>query len=224
MSKVSAYCLGKITKDYVMLPAGCAIGTGVGPKLIAKEPFALDSLHDKVVAVPGEETSAYLLMQILLEKPKKVIFLPYHEIVSSILSKKCDAGVIIHETRFSFQVQGLCELADLGTLFSSRFSLPIPLGMVVIKRSLGKTFADEAAESIQRSITYSRKQPQSLKKEILELSQEKDEKIIQSHIDLYVNDETYEISKEGIFAIRALFTLAIERGLLDESALEFSTW
>ncbi len=221
ISKVSAYCLGKITKEYAMLPTGCALGFHAGPKLIAKRPLAAAKLSDYTIAVPGEHTSAHLLLEILLGKPKKIIFLPYHQIVPAILNGLCDGGVIIHETRFSYHQYGLIEVADLGELFSKEYGLPIPLGMVVIKRSLGKGFAQIITRIIQSSIAFAKMNPRSSLDYVTELSQEKDKAIIQKHIDLYVNADTYEISKQSLQAIETLFQVAIDRKLLDRSALEF---
>src|SRR5437016_646179 len=143
ITKTSAFCLGKLTKDYVLLESGAAAGFGVGPKLIAKEKFALDDLQDKTVAIPGALTTANLLFHLLMKKPKAIIYMPYDQIVKACLTKECDAGVIIHETRFSYQSLGLQELQDLGALFQDRYSLPIPLGVIAGKRSLGKKMLKE---------------------------------------------------------------------------------
>ncbi len=221
ITKVSAYCLGKITKDYVMLPTGCATGFDNGPKLVAKKPYSTGELQNLVVAVPGEHTTAHLLLELLVGKPKKILFLAYHQIVPALLAGVCDAGVIIHETRFTYQQHGLVQLADLGALFAQEFKLPIPLGMVVIKRDLGKTIYNQATKALQASIAYAKMNPKSSLEYVQSASQEIDPTVIQKHIDLYVNAETYEISQDSLQAIKTLFEAAIERKLLTRTALDF---
>lgn len=219
ITKVSAFCLGKITKEYTLLGSGAATGYNMGPKLIAKEPFELSALQDKVVAIPGVDTTANLLLQILLPKPKAIIALPYHHIQEAILSGKCDAGVIIHETRFSFSSRALFELADLGALFTKAYNCPIPLGVIVAKRALGHEMHTIIANSIKDSVLFAKKNPKSSVEYVQRLAQEKEASIIQQHIDLYVTDDTVELSQKALEALSILFRLAIERNLLPESSL-----
>jgi len=219
ITKVSAYCLGKITKDYVMLRTGAAIGRGGGPKLVA---LTSRPIHDLILAIPGVNTTAHFLSQILLDQPKELLFLPYHDIVPAILSGQCDAGVIIHETRFSFAQHGLQQLADLGTLFEERFHCPLPLGVIAAKRSLGKTVLTSIEATIQRSIAFAKTYPQSSEAYIASLSQEKERSVIADHINLYVNEETYQMSEQALNGMKTLFSVAIQKNLLPQSALEFA--
>jgi 1,4-dihydroxy-6-naphthoate synthase len=221
ITKVSAFCLGKLTKDYVLLESGIAAGFGVGPKLIAKNTFPLSELNNKVVAIPGTNTTANLLLQLLLPKPKAIITLPYDQITQALLTNTCDAGVIIHETRFSFASMGLHELADLGSLFTERFNCPIPLGAIVGLRSLGKDMLKEISRAIKQSVIFAKNNPKSSWEYVFRHAQEKDEQMIKQHIDLYVNDETIQASKPTLKAFSILFKEAIKQNLLDSSALNF---
>lgn len=221
ITKTSAFCVGKLTKDYVLLESGSAAGFGVGPKLIAKERFALDDLHDKTVAIPGKHTTANLLFHLLMKKPKNIIYMPYDQIVKALVTKECDAGVIIHETRFSYQTFGLYELQDLGALFQECYNLPIPLGVIVGKRSLGNKMLKEISYAIQQSVLFARQNPTSSLDFVLKNAQEKEASIIRQHIDLYVNEETLKISKKTLEALTLLFEVAIEQKLLDKSALNY---
>lgn len=218
VTKVSAYCLGNICKEYVMLPSGAAISY-TGPKLIARQVIDLHTLENLVIAVPGLDTTAYLLFKALFGKAKKVIACRYEEVPSLVVNKEADVGLIIHETRFVFQKLGLVELADLGTLFKERYNSPVPLGVIVAKRTL--PFLTEVAHSIEQSIRFAIEHPKSSREYILTHSQEKDEVIIAQHIQAYVNEETIRISKEGIEAISTLFELAIEQDLLPTEARNF---
>ena len=218
VSKISAYCLGKVAHEYVMLPTGAAIGYGMGPKLVARSVLAIS---ESVIAIPGELTTAHLLFQLLVEQPKKLIFLPYHQIVSAILDGRCDAGVIIHETRFTYQNYGLFELLDLGTAYSLHYKSPIPLGVIVAKRNLGQKILQEITCAIQASIAFAHTHPQSSRGYVQQWSQEKNNSIIDQHIACYVNEQTYEMQQEATQSIQILFQAAIERQLLHSSALEF---
>jgi 1,4-dihydroxy-6-naphthoate synthase len=220
VTKVSTYTLGKITGHYTMLRAGAAI-CGAGPKLISKHPFTLSELGEKRVAVPGLDTTAYLLFCALCPKPKSVLVCRYDEITKMLESGACDAGLIIHETRFTFAQSGLRELADLGLLFFERFQLPLPLGVIVAKKELAKSQRLEIEESIAASISYANANPSSSQEYILRTSQEKEVAVVQKHIKTFVTDETLRVSNQGCQAIKTLFELGIQNNLLSQESLSF---
>ena len=220
VTKVSTYCLGNITSKYVMLPVGAAIQTGGGPKLIAKTSFASSEIKDKTVAVPGLDTTAYLLLRTLLPEPKKIVSARYEEIPELVKNGSVDAGVIIHETRFIFSRYGLVEIADLGTLFTDRCKSPLPLGVIVAQRSLGEEYIQEISTTLMRSVKYAQAHKE-ITPFILASSQEKDLGVIHKHIDMYVTQETEKISARGVQALYVLFTHAINQKLLPKEALNF---
>jgi 1,4-dihydroxy-6-naphthoate synthase len=215
VTKISSVCFAKVTNAYTLLPVGAAIGP-FGPKLIAKELFDLNELSTKTVAIPGKETTAYLLFRTLLPEPKNVIFCRYEEIVPLIASGKVDAGLIIHETRFTFQTAGYFELADLGVLFYERYKLPVPLGVVVAKKTVPKKQVAEVVEAMRASLASA-----SISDFVLEQSQEKKLDIVKQHIEMYVTSETKEISEEGLAAIRVLFELGARHNLLPADCKSF---
>ncbi|MDB6082022.1 MAG: 1,4-dihydroxy-6-naphthoate synthase [Chlamydiia bacterium] len=219
LTKVSAYCLGKITKEYCMLPVGAAIGEDGGPKLIARNRDC--NIQQAIVAVPGDFTTAALLLKLLIDKPKKIISLPYHEILPAILQGRCDAGVIIHETRFTFHLHGLKEIEDLGDLFQERFHCPIPLGVIAAKRTLGDQTLTHLTDALQQSVAFAKANPTVSVDYVIANSQEKNREVIAKHIDLYVTENTQSVSKRAMNAIRVLFQAAIEKELLEPSALDF---
>lgn len=201
--KISSSCFTKISDFYRILPVGAAIGN-FGPQLIAKAPFHLSELPSKRVAVPGLDTTACLLFRSLLPEVKELIPSRYDQIPSLVASGQVDAGVIIHETRFTYSDIGLVCLCDLGTLFFKAYSLPVPLGVIVAHKSLPKNIVDHVIESIRKSLLYAQKNPQSSLDFVRKHSIEKDRTVIEQHIRTYVTDETVEISANGYRAIETL--------------------
>lgn len=216
VTKVSCFTLGKITQKYALLPSGAAI-CNAGPKIIAKEPFPISELSKKRILVPGLDTTAYLLLRTLCPEPKEIGICRYDEITAKLEANEADCGLIIHETRFCFEQAGFVELCDLGQLFKKNFDCAVPLGVVVAKKEAYK----EAARALKESIAYAFNNPQSSLDYVRRLSQEKDNTIIQQHIQTYVNNDTLQISEEGLRAIHTLFQLAVDQKLLPREALKF---
>lgn len=220
VTKVSTYCLGKITKDYVLLPSGAAI-SHTGPKLIAKTAIDLATLKNKTIAIPGLDTTAYLLFRAIFGNAGKFIPCRYEQIVPLVTSGEADVGLIIHETRFLFEKFGLVELADLGSLFYECYHCPVPLGVIVARRDLSPSLLKEISHAINRSVSFALSQPESSQNYVLTHSQEKDPVIVKQHIETYVNQETVCISEQGMQAITTLFDLAIGQDLLPKEAKAF---
>lgn len=219
ISKVSAYCLGLITEEYVMLPTGAAVSAHSGPKLVSKDKNC--KIQEATIAIPGTYTTAALLLELLVEKPKKIISLPYHEIVPALLAGVCSAGLIIHETRFTYHEYGLHEIADLGTLFQERYHCPIPLGVIVAKRALPASLRGDLTTAIQKSVSFAKAHPHISQSFVLAKAQEKDASIIQKHINYFVTDDTENVSHSAISALTILFEAACKKNLLPKSSLNF---
>ncbi len=210
--KISLSCLGKIAKDYLLLPVGAALGYGCGPKIIAKKLFSLKELPQKSIAVPGEETTAHLLLQTLAPSPRKKMLCPYHEITSRLQQGQVDCGLIIHESRFTFQNEGLIEVADLGELWEERFHLPLPLGGLVIHKDVPAQIVSQVISLLQESLQHGWNHPHLCKPFVQEKAQEKMWSVIQQHIDLYVTRETYALSETGEKAVRTLVACGEKMG------------
>jgi 1,4-dihydroxy-6-naphthoate synthase len=142
----------------------------------------------------------------------------YEEVPALVLKGEADVGLIIHETRFVFQEMGLIELADLGSLLSERYRIPIPLGLIAARRDLSSSILEEVISSIEQSVRFALSNPTSSRAYILTHSQEKDAQVIDQHIATYVNQETVRMSKQGIESVKTFFALAIERGILPKEA------
>ena len=205
--KVSCAALPPLLEQYHVLPIGAAIGFGCGPLLISKHPFPLTELSTKRVAIPGKDTTAHELLNRVAPKPAEKLFCLYHEIGEILEAGRADAGVIIHEQRFTFQEQGFVEIADLGKLWGR----PIPLGCLVAKRELG----GEVIDALRRSLALATQcSPMAYMKQH---AQELEESVIQQHVDLYVTEETYNLSPKGAAAIAHLIQTPVEEFLFHAS-------
>ncbi|MBI2602982.1 MAG: 1,4-dihydroxy-6-naphthoate synthase [Deltaproteobacteria bacterium] len=189
---------------YCLLPVGAALGHGNGPKIVAERPFPLASLQDKTIAIPGQGTTAYLLYKLLTPGAGREVFCLYHEIPSLINSGTVDCGLIIHETRFTLDQNKLVEICDLGPMWEEHTKLPIPLGGLVAKRSLGSKTIEKVVSCLQSSLRFAWKNPAASRSYILQHSQEKNWDVVRSHIDLYVNKETESLSLKARNAIELL--------------------
>ncbi len=202
--KVSFPCFAKIIDHYELLPVGVALGHRCGPKLVATSYFATDQLPHKSVAIPGNETTAHLLLNRLLPSPKEKCFLPYHTIPSQIKNGIVDCGLVIHESRFTYQKEGLVEIADLGELWHLKSQAPLPLGGLVIARNLPPSIKNKVVDTLRHSLQHAANHRGEQINFMLQYSQEKDPEIIWKHVDTYVTTETASLSQRGIEAIETL--------------------
>lgn len=221
ISKISVFALGHILDEYVMLPVGGAIGHGNGQKLVACTPFPLADIAGKRVAIPGRNTTAHFLANLLLGAAKSERFCLYNEVVPLVKSGAVDAGIILHETRFTFEREGLVEIADFGKLWDERFNLPLPLGCVVARRSLGETALCAITTAMQQSLRYAWDHPFASSDYVLQNSIEKDPKIVAAHIDLFVNGESMHVSPAGISAVERMLHLGHKMGFFPSIASDW---
>jgi len=221
ITKVSYNAFGNLRDDYCLLRSGGALGRGCGPLVVASKECEMKDLKGKTIAIPGELTTAYLLLQ--LYEPdfrSNVKVMPFHEIMGAVKEGKVDAGLIIHEGRFTYPSYGLKKIIDLGEWWEKETGLPIPLGCIIAKRSLGNDIISKAERLIRESVLYAISRPEMLGvKYIKEHSQELDDSVIAEHINLYVNDYSIDIGDEGIRAVRKLLDMAEEKGIIKKSSV-----
>ncbi len=198
---------------YTLLPVGCALGFNAGPKLVAKRPFRLEDLPEKKVAIPGKNTTAHFLLQLFAKSPQEKIFTSYEKIVDLIANDEVDAGLLIHETRFLIKDKGFFEIADLGLLWEQKTNLPLPLGCLAAKKELGKKTMDRLTKELQESLLCAWKDPIETLPYVLTHSQEKKEKIVEEHINLYVTRETLALSPQGKQSIELMAQFVEEIGI-----------
>ncbi|MFE4966846.1 1,4-dihydroxy-6-naphthoate synthase [Streptomyces sp. NPDC056660] len=225
--KVSYAVLPYVLEEYALLPCGGALGRGCGPLVLTRE--AGTDLSGRTVAVPSERSTAYLLFRLwaadtLPGGVGEIVVMPFHEIMPAVRDGKVDAGLVIHEARFTYQNYGLHKLADMGEHWESTTGLPIPLGAIIAKRSLGTETLRRLAESIHTSVHAAWDDPEASRPYVMAHAQEMDPAVADQHIGLYVNEFTSELGEDGYAAVRGLLTRAAAEGLvppLGPHALDF---
>ena len=206
ISKISYGVLPLVLNNYAVLNSGGALGNGVGPLLISKtiiEDFSRQ-MHNYSVAIPGEHTTAHLLYSYAFPTAVNKQFMVFNEIENAVLSNEVDAGVIIHENRFTYQDKGLVKLLDLGEFWEEKTKAPIPLGGIVIDRSIDKAIQHKIDLLIRKSLEYSFSQYPILSPYIADYAQEMNEEVMKKHIELYVNDFSIQLGETGKSAVYKL--------------------
>ena len=204
ISKVSYGVLPLLLDNYLVLDSGSALGSGVGPLLIANKEIPGEEIINHTIAIPGEHTTAHMLFSIAFPKAKNKIFLRYNEIEDFVLSAKDNAGVIIHENRFTYPQKGLKKIIDLGEFWEKKTQAPIPLGGIVAKRNIGVSILKKTDALIKQSIEYSFRNYPTITDYVRIHSQEMEEDIMRKHIDLYVNDYSIELGEKGKNAVHQM--------------------
>ena len=217
VSKVSYHALGHIRDQYALLRSGSALGRGCGPLLVASSEIDPADLRGKTIAVPGRYTTALLLLKLLDPELTNFIVMPFNEIMDAVLSGNVDAGLIIHESRFTYRGYGLHKLLDLGEWWEGETGLPIPLGGIVAKRSLGAETIAAVERALRSGVDYARSHPDEAAQYIGEHAQEMSREVCAAHIGLYVNDFSADLGDEGVQAIDCLMQRAEQAGLVPPS-------
>ena len=219
VTKVSYAALGHFREQYALLRAGSALGRGCGPLLVAKESLDPAALLGKTIAIPGRYTTAHLLMRLYNPALENFLEMPFHEIMDAVTTGRVDAGVIIHESRFTYQGFGLQQLVDLGQWWENATGLPIPLGGIVAKRSLGANTIRTIEQALAAGVEYARSNPAAATQYIREHAQEMNEQVCAAHIGLYVNDFSQQLGAEGEQAITELLRRAEQAGIIPASKI-----
>jgi 1,4-dihydroxy-6-naphthoate synthase len=216
MIKVSFFTYLLLQQNYVLLDAGSALGYGNGPLLISREEYRPDDLSGLTVAIPGQYTTAHMLFRIAVRGVKQKKFMLFSEIESAILSGIVDAGVIIHENRFTYEQKGLKKILDLGQYWEKLTGLPIPLGGIIARKGLGYNVINKLNRIMYGSVDYALKHPAEAMPFVREHAQEMDEEVMQQHIRLYVNENTLSLGTGGKVALTRLQQIAREKGLIEK--------
>lgn len=208
VTKISFNAFASLTSHFQLLSSGSAMGFGNGPLIISKHKIYPDELHDVSIAIPGEQTTANLLLSILFPdiRNKKVYL--FSDIEEVVLAGETDAGLIIHETRFSYHKKGLFKVADLGEMWEEKVKKPLPLGGIAIRRSLPGEIKLQIQKMIQESVEFAIRKPAASLDYVKKYARELDDRVIRQHIDLYVNEYSIHCRKEGREAIAYLVTEA----------------
>ena len=216
VTKASFHAFGFLREDYCLLHSGSALGRGCGPLIVAKKKMQYSELPQKSIAIPGKMTTAYLLLQLFNPEIKNIVEMPFDRIMNAVSLGTVDAGLIIHESRFTYPSYNLVKLADLGEWWEEETGLPIPLGGIFAKRKLGAATIRKIDSLIKKSIEYAHRNPEEAREYIKINAQELEDDVIDQHIRLYVNDYTLEIG-DGAAAVEKLFKTAGELHLIPHS-------
>lgn len=214
VTKLSFHAFAYVAHQYALLDSGSALGFGVGPLLISKNKFESEISSDLKVGIPGKYTTANFLLGIAYPQLQNKEIMIFSEIESALLDKKIDLGLIIHENRFTYQAKGLNKIVDLGDYWEKLTGCAIPLGGIVINRTLDREIQLKVNRLVRQSVEYAFAHPKSCIEFIREHAQEMDEAVMYKHIELYVNKYSINLSEEGRKAIDTLFNLAQERNLI----------
>lgn len=208
VTKVSIHAILHLLDDYWLLRAGGAIGRGCGPLVVARKETSMEELCNKSIAIPGTMTTAHLLLQLQGSHRGRRVPMPFDHIMPAVARGEVDAGVIIHEGRFTYPAMGLKLVMDLGEWWEREKGLPLPLGGIIMKRSLGPENAQFVEERIRRSLLYAQEHPAQAWPYIRLNAQEMEREVIRRHIDMFVNDFSFDAGDEGKQAIRFLLEAA----------------
>lgn len=221
VTKVSVAALGRLTRDYAVLDAGAALGRGCGPLVLRRGDdtrFAsLADLAGAVVAIPGEATTANLLLRLFGPAVERVT-LRFDEIMPAVARGEVDAGLVIHESRFTYADHGLATIADLGELWEQDTGLPLPLGVIVARRELPPATVDAIEQGLRRSVQAAWAEPELSWPYVRAHAQEMDEDVCRRHIGLYVNELSAGLGQEGRRAIEELVARMRAVGVMDADA------
>ncbi|MBM3405140.1 MAG: 1,4-dihydroxy-6-naphthoate synthase [Bacteroidetes bacterium] len=212
--KISIHTLLYAIDNYRLLPCGGALGYGNGPLLVTKPGLDVANRKSLQVALPGRYTTANLLLSLFAPELINKTYLPYDEIEDAVINGKADAGVIIHENRFTYDSKGLVKQVDMGEWWESKTGLPVPLGGIAIRRSLDDHIKERMILLIRKSIDFARQNEGAKSTFVRSNAREMEKEVIRKHIDLFVNDFSYDIGATGAAAINKLFDAAFQSGLI----------
>jgi 1,4-dihydroxy-6-naphthoate synthase len=207
ITKLSYGVLPLVLEQYMVLNSGSALGKGVGPLLISNGELEISNIEEQLIAIPGEHTTAHLLFSLAHPKAKNKVFLRYDEIENFVLEDK-GLGVIIHENRFTYADRGLHKITDLGDYWEKETGNSIPLGGIVIRRSIDDVIARQVDALIKKSIEYAyHNHYNDLADYVKKHSQEMSEAVMRKHIDLYVNNHSLDLGTTGKNAVMKLLSV-----------------
>jgi 1,4-dihydroxy-6-naphthoate synthase len=208
ITKISYGVLPLLLDQYIVLNAGGALGKGVGPLLITKnEGYTTRDVDQMTIAIPGEHTTAHMLFSLAFPKATQKKFMVFSAIEDAVLNSAVDAGVIIHENRFTYQQKGLKKLMDLGEYWEQQTGNPIPLGGIVMKKSFDAALQLQVDRLIHQSLQYAFDHYPLVTDYVKQHSQEMSEAVMRQHIDLYVNNYSLQLGEDGKAAVHTFLDI-----------------
>lgn len=204
--KLSFNAYSRLTDKYQLLDAGSALGRNCGPLIISRRPMKLEELKDAVIAIPGKNTTANFLFDFAVGQAKEKVEMRFSDIEDAVLSGHADAGLIIHESRFTFEAKGLLKVADLGEYWESNTGNPIPLGGIFIKRDLDEEIKKTVNRLVRESVLYAMNNPSACMGFVKEHASEMSEDVMRKHIKTYVNNYSVDLGDDGRNAVEFMLS------------------
>jgi 1,4-dihydroxy-6-naphthoate synthase len=216
ITKLSFHAFLYVQENYILLKSGSALGFNCGPLLVQGSKFNVQSLDEARIAIPGKNTTANFLLSLAYPNAKNKTEVLFSDIEQGVLDGKYDAGLIIHESRFTYEQKGLKKIIDLGEFWESLIHAPIPLGGIVARRSFDNELLQKINRVIRKSVEYAYANTPDVMPYVKAHAQEMSEEVMKKHIDLYVNEYSIDLGETGNKAINLLFSKAKEIGLIKE--------
>ena len=216
LTKVSYGAIPFLMQRYRILPAGGAVGRACGPLLVARpaaSPALFADFARKRIAIPGERTTAFMLLQLAFGRRPPTVTMRFDRIVEAVANGEADAGLIIHESRFTYRDAGLISIADLGEWWENMTLLPIPLGAILVRDDVSDGEARALNAAIRRSLAFARENDEAVMPYVREHAVEMSDAVMRAHIGLYVNEFTDDLGASGREAVHALFARAHDAGI-----------
>jgi 1,4-dihydroxy-6-naphthoate synthase len=216
VTKLSYHAFAYCASNYALLDAGSALGRSCGPLLVSKRAIATEEVAAGRlrIAIPGKYTTANFLLGLAFPNALDRTELVFSAIEPAVLNGEFDAGLIIHENRFTYEAKGLKKIVDLGEFWESETGAPIPLGGIVVKRSLPDDVKQRVNRVLRRSVEYAFAHRDASLPYVREHAQEMSEEVMYRHIDLYVNEYSVDLGAEGRRAVELLFARAGATGII----------
>ncbi|MFS8082782.1 MAG: 1,4-dihydroxy-6-naphthoate synthase [Ginsengibacter sp.] len=220
LTKVSYGAIPYLMDRYRILRSGGALGRGCGPLLVTRPgaPTEIEAYRDKLIAIPGERTTAFMLLQLAMGMRPHAIQMRFDSIVSAVAEGHVEAGLIIHESRFTYEAAGLVAVADMGDWWEKASGMPIPLGAILVRDDVSDADAQKIDDAIRRSLAFARADEAAIMPFVREHAFEMDDDVIRKHIGLYVNEFSDDLGEVGIAAVTELFGRARAAGIIPEAS------
>ena len=215
ITKLSYHAFIYLTQEYALLNSGSALGFNCGPLLVQSAKSKVQDINTAAIAIPGKYTTANFLLSLAFPNAKNKKEILFSDIEGAVLSHKVDAGLLIHENRFTYEEKGLEKIIDLGEFWESLIHAPIPLGGIVVKRTIDVKFQKTIDSLIKQSVEFAFTNPESCMDFVKQHAQEMSEEVMKKHIALYVNDFSIDLGTIGKNAIQLLFDKANETKLIE---------
>ena len=214
VTKLSYHAFAHLTHQYALLHSGSALGNNCGPLLVARTAMTDQQINAAAIAIPGKMTTANLLLSLAYPQALDKRETLFSAIEDAVLEGHVDAGLIIHENRFTYMQKGLVKLIDLGEYWETSTGLPIPLGGIVVRRDIPAAIQQKINRVLRRSVEYAFTHPAEVMPFVRQHAQSMEDSVMQAHIDLYVTKYTVDLGEKGRDAVQHMFRIALEKGVI----------